>query len=131
MMRWMEPPVFDFWDKVHAICERDPRYRREAYEFVMRALEYTTARLPGPRGHVSGQELLAGIVDLARQEYGDLAWIVFREWGIHESADFGAIVFTLVGEGLLGRQPEDSPEDFKGGIDVQHELEPPSSTPRA
>jgi len=126
----MEPPVFDFWEKVHAICDRDPRYRREAYEFVMRALEHTTTRVVGPRRHVSGQELLRGVVDLARQEYGELAWAVFREWGIRESADFGAIVFTLVGEGLLGRQPEDSQADFAGGIDVQAELEPPSSSPR-
>jgi uncharacterized repeat protein (TIGR04138 family) len=126
----MEPPVFDFWEKVHAICDRDPRYRREAYEFTMRALEHTTTRVVGPRRHVSGQELLRGIVDLARQEYGELAWAVFREWGIRESSDFGAIVFTLVGEGLLGRQPDDSPADFAGGIDVQAELEPPSSSPR-
>lgn len=123
----MEPPVFDFWEKVHAICEQDPRFRREAYEFVMRALEHTTARVVGPRRHVSGQELLAGIVDLARQEFGDLAWTVFREWGITGSEDFGAIVFALVGEGLLGRQPEDSLQDFSGGIDLKHELEPPQS----
>ena len=126
----MEPPVFDFWEKVHAICERDPRYRREAYEFVMRALDHTTSRVVGQRRHVSGQELLAGIVELARQEFGDMAWAVFREWGICSGEDFGAIVFTLVGEGLLGRQPEDSPEDFRGGINLQAELGPPSSTPR-
>jgi uncharacterized repeat protein (TIGR04138 family) len=123
----MEPPVFDFWEKVHALCERDPRFRREAYEFVMRALEHTTSRVVGPRRHVSGQELLAGIVDLARAEFGELAWTVFQEWGITQSEDFGAIVFALVGEGLLGRQPEDSLQDFAGGIDVKHELEPPRS----
>jgi len=127
----MEPPVFDFWEKVHAICERDPRYRREAYEFVMRALEHTTSRVVGQRRHVTGQELLRGIVDLARQEFGEMAWAVFLEWGIRSSEDFGAIVFTLVGEGLLGRQPNDTLEDFRGGIDVQAELKPPSSSPRA
>ena len=123
----MEPPLFDFWEKVHAICERDARFRREAYEFVMRALEHTTARVIGPRRHVSGQELLAGVVELARQEFGDLAWTVFREWGVTRSEDFGAIVFALVGDGLLGRQPEDSIQDFSGGIDLKHELEPPKS----
>ena len=126
----MEPPVFDFWDKVHAIVERDPRYRREAYEFVMRALEHTTSRVVGPRRHVSGQELLQGIVDLAREEFGDLAWTVLGEWGITRSEDFGAIVFALVGEGLLGRQPEDSLEDFEGGIDLKAELAPPNSPHR-
>jgi uncharacterized repeat protein (TIGR04138 family) len=76
----------------------------------------------------SGQELLAGIVDLAKEEYGGLAWTVFSEWGIARSEDFGAIVFALVEEGLLGRQPEDSIHDFEGGIDLRKELEPPPFT---
>ena len=127
----MEPALFDFWERVDAICEQDPRFRREAYEFVMRGLEHTTQRLSGPRRHVHGQELLQGLVDLARLEYGELAWTVFREWGIAGSEDFGAIVFHLVGEGLLGRQPEDRIEDFAGGLDLRAELEPPSRpTPR-
>jgi uncharacterized repeat protein (TIGR04138 family) len=126
----MEPPVFDFWEKVHAICERDPRFRREAYEFVMRALENTTSRVVGERRHVSGQELLQGIVDLAREDFGELAWTVFNEWGITQSEDFGAIVFALVGEGLLGRQPDDTIGDFEGGIDVKSALAPPPQRPQ-
>jgi uncharacterized repeat protein (TIGR04138 family) len=128
----MEPALFDFWERVDTICERDPRFRREAYEFVMRGLEYTTERLTGPRRHVHGQELLQGLVDLARLEYGELAWTVFHEWGIAGSEDFGTIVFHLVGEGLLGRQPEDRIEDFAGGLDLRGELEPPPrATPRS
>src|SRR5690349_2872327 len=127
----MEPPVFDFWEKVHAICERDPRFRREAYEIVLRALETTTSRVVGERRHVSGQELLQGIVDLAREEFGELAWTVFNEWGITRSEDFGAIVFALVGEGLLGRQPDDSIQDFEGGIDVKSALAPPHRPQRS
>jgi uncharacterized repeat protein (TIGR04138 family) len=122
----MEPAVFDFWERVHAILERDPRYRREAYEFVMRGLEHTTQRVVGQRRHVSGQELLRGLIDLARHDYGELAWTVFREWGVSSSEDFGTIVFHLVEDGLLGRQPDDSPADFSGGIDLKTELEPPA-----
>jgi len=119
----MEPPVFDFWEKVHALCERDPRFKREAYQFVLHALDHTTSRVVGPRRHVSGQELLSGIVDLAREEYGELAWTVFEEWGITRSEDFGAIVFAMVGEGMLGREPTDSIHDFEDGIDVKSELQ--------
>ena len=122
----MEPAVFDFWERVDAIRERDPRFRREAYEFVMRGLEHTTQRVVGQRRHVSGQELLRGLVDLARHDYGELAWAVFREWGVTTSEDFGAIVFLLVEDGLLGRQPDDSQADFSGGIDLKAELEPPA-----
>src|SRR5687768_5979346 len=124
--RSMDSPVYDFWERVHAICERDPRYRREAYEFVLRALEHTTTSLIGERRHVSGQELLRGAVDLARAEFGGMAWTVFREWGISRSEDLGAIVFLLVEDGLLGKQPEDSVADFAGGIDLAAELTPPS-----
>jgi uncharacterized repeat protein (TIGR04138 family) len=126
----MEPPILDFWERVHAICERDPRYRREAYEFVMRGLEHTVTRVVGQRRHVSGQELLRGLVDLARAEFGDLAWTILGEWGIRSGEDFGVIVFHLVEEGLLGRQPEDSLDDFRGGIDLRAELEPPARPTR-
>ncbi len=122
----MEPAVFDFWERVHAIREKDPRFRREAYEFVMRGLEHTTQRVVGQRRHVSGQELLRGLIDLARQDYGELAWAVFHEWGVTRSEDFGTIVFHLVADGLLGRQPDDTLADFGGGIDLQVELEPPA-----
>ena len=122
----MEPAVFDFWERVHAIRERDPRFRREAYEFVMRGLEHTTQRIVGERRHVRGQELLRGLIDLARQDYGDLAWAVFNEWGVSRSEDFGAIVFHLVEDGLLGQQPDDSLADFSGGLDLRAELEPPA-----
>jgi len=121
----MEPALTEFWNRVHDIVDRDPRFRREAYEFVMRAIEYTTQRVVGQTRHVTGQELLRGIVDLGRLDCGDLAWTVFAEWGITRSEDFGTIVFHLVEEGLLGRQPDDSPADFAGGIDVKAELEPP------
>ena len=120
----MDPALSEFWERVHALCERDPRFRREAYEFVLRSLEHTTVRVVRQRRHVSGQELLRGIVDLARQEYGDLAWTVVTEWGVHRSEDFGAIVFALVNEGLLGKQPGDSIEDFGGGLDLAAELAP-------
>jgi len=61
----------------------------------MRALEHTTRKIVGKRRHISGQELLAGVVELARLEFGDLAWVVFGEWGITKSEDFGAIVYAL------------------------------------
>jgi uncharacterized repeat protein (TIGR04138 family) len=115
---------------VHEIVERDPTYRREAYEYAMRALEHTTTRVIRQRRHVSGQELLRGVCDLARQEFGDLAWTVFHEWGVRTGEDFGTVVFHLVEAGVLGKQPGDSIEDFAGGIDLRAELEPPARPSR-
>jgi len=120
-------PERDFLDIVDEIRERDPRYRREAYLFIMAALDRVVSGLSRPR-HVSGQELLAGAVDLAREQFGPLAHTVTEEWGLATSLDVGNVVFHLVEAGLLGRQPTDSLDDFQGGIDLRHELEPRASS---
>lgn len=109
-----------FWDAVDGIRERDVRYRREAYGFVVGALGVTVQALPPERladparRHLSGRELLRGIVRLARGEFGALAPVVFREWGVLEGEDIGHIVFALVACGELSARPEDTLDDFRG-----------------
>jgi len=113
-----------FWDVVDRIRESGDAYPREAYGFVVGALGATVEGLPPERlrdpvrRHLSGQELLAGVVALARQEFGHLAPAVFAEWGIRSGADIGRIVFQLVGSGQLTARPEDRLEDFLGGPDL-------------
>jgi uncharacterized repeat protein (TIGR04138 family) len=118
----MEMP---FWDTVDRIRESgsadEHRYAREAYGFVVAALGATVQSLPADRladperRHLSGQELLDGVVRLARGEFGALAPTVFEEWGVHEGLDVGRIVFHLVEGGQLSARPEDSVLDFAGG----------------
>src|SRR5262245_43937236 len=91
-----------FWDAVDRIRARDPRYRRESYGFLMLALGATVSALPAgrredpARRHLSGQELLKGVVALARREFGLMAPMVFREWGLNTGEDVGEQVFQLV-----------------------------------
>jgi uncharacterized repeat protein (TIGR04138 family) len=113
----------DLVDWIDRLRERDPRYRREAYFFVLASLSEAVGRLPRP-GHVSGQEVLRGVVGLAREQFGPLAHTVLVEWGVTASRDVGEIVFHLVDAGLLSRQPTDRLEDFENGIDLRRELEP-------
>ena len=109
-----------FWDAVDRVRERDPRYRREAYGFVVGALGVTVQslaperRLDPVRRHLSGRELLEGIATLARREFGFLAPTVFREWGVLAGDDIGRIVFQLVECRQLSARPEDSLDDFHG-----------------
>jgi uncharacterized repeat protein (TIGR04138 family) len=109
-----------FWDIVDGIREADARYRREAYGFLMAALGVTVQGLPEERRedperrHLSGRELLAGMVRLARSEFGELAPMVFAEWGVKTGEDVGAMVFQLVSSGQLSARSEDSIEDFRG-----------------
>ncbi len=108
----------DFYERVERITERDLRYRAEAYGFVMLALGFTVARLPAPR-HVNGQELLDGIREYALEQFGPMAKTVFAHWGIHQTLDFGHVVFNLVSEGLLGKTDSDRLEDFRDRYDFE------------
>ena len=108
----------DFYEQVEKIVDRDPRYRPEAYSFVMLALGFTVSRLESPR-HVTGQELLLGIRDYALDQFGPMAKTVFDHWGIRQTQDFGHVVFNMVDDGLLGRTDSDRLEDFAGGYDFE------------
>ena len=125
-----------FWDAVDQIREHDPRFRREAYGFLMLALAATVETLPPERRadpvrrHLSGRELLAGVVALARREFGPLASTVFEEWGLRSGADVGSVVFQLVEAGQLSARPQDRREDFLGGPDLLETLRPHRRAPR-
>lgn len=118
----------EFWDAVDGLRERSPGYAREAYGFVMHALGETVRGLPQERRdhpserHLSGRELLGGTATLARSEFGELAPMVFREWGVCAAEDVGRIVFQLVEDGQLSARPEDTIDDFRGGFDLMAAL---------
>ena len=117
-----------FWDAVDNLREQDPRYRREAYGFLMVALATAAQSLPPwrkldlERRHLSGAELLASVIEVARREFGVMAPTVFAEWGIRSGADVGEMVFQLVNAGQLTARPEDRREDFLGGPDLMASL---------
>ncbi|MCG8404074.1 MAG: hypothetical protein MI923_02630 [Phycisphaerales bacterium] len=67
--------------------------------------------------HVSGGDLCWGLRDLALQHWGLMAPAVLRCWGIRSTMDFGQMVFALVNNGLLQKQPEDRIEDFDNVFD--------------
>lgn len=94
------------------IVEQDPRYPIEAYLFVIEALFYTRKK-QGIEGHVTGEQLLEGIKELALKRYGSMTKLVFEHWGIKETLDFGNIVFNMVNEKFLGKTEEDKLDDFK------------------
>ena len=95
------------------IVERDPRYGLGAYEFTREAVTYASEVVFATGTHVTGRELLEAIRRFARERYGLLAPDVLRSWGVHQTEDFGEIVFNLVDARLLSKTPEDSKEDFR------------------
>lgn len=102
--------------KLHKITHTDHRYALDAYIFVLEGLQYTRQQLRTP-GHVTGQQLLQGIKDLALERYGAMAKMVFNHWGIRETIDFGNIVINMVNEKILSKTPDDKLNDFKDVYD--------------
>jgi uncharacterized repeat protein (TIGR04138 family) len=115
------------------VARQDPRYAYEAYEFLFEALAHTQKALgrsaeptrenaPADENHVSGRELTAGFVDLARREFGRMARIVFRMWGVNRTDDVGEIVFNLIEANLLSKTDRDDRADFHALFDLDDVL---------
>jgi uncharacterized repeat protein (TIGR04138 family) len=109
-------------DPLRTLALEDGRYSPEAFRFLFESLE-TAVRLAGkenvegPDRHVTGQEVLVGLRELAQRSFGPLAAQVWRSWNVHTSMDWGRIVFLLVDNGLLNRRDSDTVEDFREGFD--------------
>lgn len=108
----------DFFKVIERVVEKDPRYKSEAYLFLMAALNFTVSRLEKPR-HVTGQELLDGIRRYAIEQFGPLARTVLEHWGVYATEDFGNMVFNMIDAKLLSKTEEDSIEDFKDIYDFK------------
>lgn len=114
------------------IAERNGRYPAEAFEFVMEALGHAQRMFDksGPRAgeqaepdhHITGRELLEGICDLARREFGLMAPVVFERWGVQRTDDFGEIVFALINANALSKNDSDRLEDFQNVFDLERAL---------
>jgi uncharacterized repeat protein (TIGR04138 family) len=114
----MDLPLED--DPLAALLEKDPRYNREAYDFLREALEFTQRQVKRESDisrHVSGQELLDGIREFALKQYGPMTLLVLEEWGVRRCEDFGEMVFNMVEHKILKKTEKDSRDDFKGGYD--------------
>ena len=109
-------------DSIRKLALSDRRYAPEAYAFLFESLDHAVrlagrSTEEGSARHVSGQELLVGMREYARRLFGPLAGQVWRSWGVHNTLDWGRIVFKLVEAELLRRQESDTIDDFREGFD--------------
>jgi len=101
---------------IERIAAQDGRYMPQAYYFVHEALAYKLRQL-GEQRHLTAEELLDGIRQLALERFGLMARVVLEQWGVKGTRDFGEIVYLLIAHGLLFRTEEDSKDDFKDVYD--------------
>jgi len=113
------------------IVRQDGRYAYESYEFMFEALSHTQRLFgrapvegenPGQDHHVSGPEILKGVVSLAREEFGFLARTVFQQWGLRKTDDVGEVVFNLIEADLLSKTESDRRADFQDLFDLDRAL---------
>jgi uncharacterized repeat protein (TIGR04138 family) len=100
-------------DVLSRIRERTGPYHERAFLFVLASLEHLQQRLP-QRRHVAGEELAHACRELALEQFGLFSRTVLEHWGIRNTADIGAIVYTLIDVGLLKAQESDRIEHFEG-----------------
>ena len=109
-------------ERIGRIAEEDKRYNKEAFLFVLVALEYTVSKL-SVRRHLTGRELAKGIAEFAREQYGYMSKMVLNNWGITNTLDYGEIVYLLIENGLLTKTEDDRKEDFAGVYDFDMEFD--------
>ena len=108
----------EFYDIINEMCDHDPKYTLDAYEFVMEALSFTQRKLGLPK-HVTGQELLEGIKELLLNKFGPMTLLVLQHWKVYSTEDFGNIVFRLVDNKILSKTDDDKIDHFKDGYDFE------------
>ncbi len=124
-------------EKVHPIIElleQDQRYHIEAYQFVREALAYAqeTLKMPaqktdeegGADHHITGQQLCEAIRRFALEKYGYMAKLVLANWGIHQTGDFGEIVYNLIRIKQMKKSDADRREDFDNVYDFENAFDP-------
>ena len=122
--------TISFEEALDHLLVKDTRYRRDAYLFVRDALDHTRKlidrehketrvekRGPVVEQHVTGQQLLDGVRELALESFGPMAITVLEEWGVRSCQDIGEIVFIMVEHQLLKKTENDSRADFANGYD--------------
>ncbi len=110
--------------RLENIADSDGAYSLEAYSFVMSALHFTLKELEESR-HLTGGELLRGIKTYAAEQYGPMAHMVFNHWGVHDTLDFGKVVFKLVDAGFMTKTDEDSLDDFRDVYNFKEAFDQP------
>jgi len=99
-----------------SIFKRDQRYAPRAYVFLREVLDFTLKQAAKSHGYpvrnVTGAEFCIGFRDLAIQQFGAKAGHLMSEWGLHETADIGEMVFNLIEEEIFSKQDSETRQDF-------------------
>lgn len=116
---------------LYQLVQKDPRYPIQAYLFVREALAFAADSLEldagyedsvpdeissvyqsTPSRHVTGQQLCEGIRQFAINQFGYMAKVVLKNWGIEKTSCFGDIVYNMIDVGIMRKSEEDRRDHF-------------------
>lgn len=127
---------------LHQLVARDCRYPIEAYFFVRDALSYAADSMElsnqyhhdseiyetAEEHHLTGQQLCEAIREFALNQFGYMARIVLKYWGIEVTSSFGDIVYNMIEIGLMKKSDYDQRShfdnvyDFESAFDQQFQI---------
>ena len=107
--------------KLYEVIKADGRYPPDAFAFLQVGLARAVGEVYGENTeadedkphHVSGRQLCNALRDEGKDRWGMLARTVLNRWNIHETLDFGKMVYLLVENDLMQKTEKDSVEDFR------------------
>lgn len=103
-------------DRIYEAAESSRRFRAPAFFLVLQALQIAQTGRGSP-GHVSGRQLLAAFREVVSRRFGPMSLTVLEHVGLCRTEDVGDLVFLMVEEGMLKKEDEDGPEDFRNVYD--------------
>lgn len=134
----MKNQLMSFEEAVANYVLENPCYPEEAYYFIRDGFEYAQRRIEEKESQgtpsagrnasmrqLSGRELSEGLKDFALDEYGPMAFFTLAQWNIHETSDFGELVYNLIAMGIFSQNKGDRKEDFNGVYDFDEALNGP------
>ena len=107
--------------RLYEVIRADGRYPPDAFAFLQVGLVRAVRDVYGDSAeaeedqphHVSGRQLCDALRDEGKDRWGMLARTVLNRWNIHETLDFGKMVYLLVENDLMHKTEQDSVEDFR------------------
>jgi uncharacterized repeat protein (TIGR04138 family) len=111
---------------LYRIIQEDPRYCLEAYVFVRESLAYaadcmeldfyeelSSREHPAKaERHLTGQQLCEAIRQYATNQFGYMAKVVLKNWGIESTSCFGDIVYNMINAGIMKKSEHDRRSHF-------------------
>ena len=115
---------------IYQAIAQDNRYPVEAYQFVREAMAFADDTMEmdeysfdanqteeaiavrSQERHLTGQQLCEAIRRYALNQFGYMARIVLKNWGIESTSGFGDIVYNMIDAGIMKKSARDRRSHF-------------------